>query len=164
MSRTQRTRSLQGADWLVILADVVAVVAIIGALVAGGRELSTRYVAEQINAEREAAIAAISTHLDKRFLARNHYNPEAADEETWFGFSPTSFPPGPEAPWASDARWNQIDHRPASSSTRYGIYTLGEEAWLMVYSDADRDGTWSQLYRHYAEGRLVHEWRVRDGE
>ena len=30
--------------------------------------------------------------------------------------------------------------------------------------DADRDGTWSQVYRHYAEGRLVHEWRLFENE
>lgn len=160
---SKRTRAMAPADWAVVAADALAVIVALASLLIGGKAIATKYEVQSRQAERAAAITSISADLDKRFGGRTSYDPTDAGP-SWYGFSPAGFPPGIDEQWASDARWNQLDYRPESSAYRYGIYTNGAEAWLMVYGDADRDGTWSQVYRHYAEGRLVHEWRLFENE
>ncbi len=120
--------------------------------------------AGQTRQERGLALAAINDDLDLRYFKKRHYNPTGPDDDAWYGFT-AEFPPGPRAEWVSDARWNQIKFRPRDGhSYRYGLYTLGDEAWVLAYGDPDMDGRWSQLYRHYSNGRLVQEWQFRDGE
>ena len=120
--------------------------------------------AGRLRAERARALQAINEDLDTRYFKKRHYNPTGPQDDAWYGFT-GEFPPGPSVGWVSDPRWNQIRFRPRGGhSYRYGLYTLGKDAWVFAYGDPDLDGRWSHVYRHYAEGRLVQEWQFRESE
>ena len=103
--------------------------------------------------------------LDRRFFKKGNYNPTGPDDDTWYGFSPSTFPPGVRAPWVSDARWNRISFRPREGvQYRYGLFTVGKQAWVLAYGDVDGDGVFSQVYRRYEDGRMVREWSMRPHE
>lgn len=151
--------------WLWLAADGLLIVAIVGSAWGGVKPLVDSYRGKLRGQERELALAKIGEDLDLRYFKKRHYNPAGPDDHTWYGFSPSEFPPGPMREWVSDARWNQIAYRPPNgASYRYGLYTLGQDAWVMVYGDADLDGEPSRMYRHYSNGRLVQQWDFRPHE
>lgn len=150
---------------LIAAVDVMLLAAIGAAIWVAAQPIAGAARAEARRAERSTALAALTEDLDARFVKQRHYNPGPADEDAWYGFSPSAFPPGPLEPWASDARWNQLSYRAdLGASYRYGVYTRGQEAWLLVYGDADGDGQWSEVFRYFSEGRLVREWQLHPRE
>jgi hypothetical protein len=138
-----------------ILLDLVLVVGIGASAWIALDPVLTTVQARSARKERAAGEQALTRELDLAYYKKKHYNPGAPTEAAWYGFSPSSFPPGPRAPWVSDARWNRLAHRPATAGARYGIYTEGTEAWLLIYDDADRDGVPSRELIHLAEGRRI---------
>jgi hypothetical protein len=115
--------------------------------------------------ERAVVLDGLHKDLDRRFFKKGHYNPTGPDDDTWYGFSPSMFPPGVRAPWVSDARWNRIAFRPKDSVLyRYGLHTSGKNAWVLAYGDVDGDGVYAQVYRRYEDGRMVREWAIRPHE
>jgi len=120
--------------------------------------------ARTIREERPRIVERLTEELDVRYFKKRHYNPSGPEDPAWYGFS-GPFPPGAAAPWVSDARWNQIAFRPKDGAHyRYGLYTGGVDAWLLVYGDADGDGLQSRLFRRFSHGRLVQEWQLRPEE
>jgi hypothetical protein len=165
MAQVNESKKTSSRGPLFLVLDLAIVAALIAASWVAFEPLARAWKAHARSAERSAAMASLSEDLDARFVKQRHYNPEEADKDAWYGFSPAEFPPGPELPWASDARWNQLRYRPESgASYRYGVFTRGQEAWLIVYGDVDGDGDWSQVVRYFSEGRLVREWQLRPDE
>ena len=158
-----KTNIKKRAVWLTISATLI-----VGTLVAGW--LIVRPGVERFNGisreeERGVVLEGLHEDLDRRFFKKGHYNPTGPDDDTWYGFSPSVFPPGSRAPWVSDARWNRIEFRPRDGVLyRYGLFTTGKAAWVLAYGDVDGDGTYSQVYRRYEDGRMVREWSIRAHE